>query len=447
LNCPDRRFTQGVPYLPKAVSGESEIIGYSAEGRPLVVHYCGNRGASLRIFILAGQHGDESDARDAAAQYLVEFESAPPDSVYLAVLKDGNPDGAVVRQRRNASHMDLNRDHLLLSTPETQAVHSFVGRWQPHLIIDVHTYRAWRPELLQHGFVFAQDVMIDVPTNPAVRLSWPPGTETNLFEFVKHRLAEEAFRCDRYTLVRSSGIIRHSTLDILDARNMLSLRYGVPTVLLEGRRSSPDDPPIFPPPHVVLLRAIEAVVEWAGIHAVFLQQPPDNRSYSYDVVPVRCRYADSNSSTRYMEMQSATEGDIHVVPIPGPYLSFVKTIRAVYAPSVYAVPHSSRYLLEILARHNFMTQASDRFRHATHETCRIAGATVPAGADSAAAELDVSQRVRRNAQDFVLFPTRQPGGRALALLLDPESQFGVHRFPTLDGGSNPVSLSLTASEI
>jgi hypothetical protein len=429
----------------RAASGESETIGYSTEARPLVVHYCGTRGACLRIFILAGQHGDESDARQAASEYLASFESNPSKVVRLAILIDANPDGAAAGKRRNASEMDLNRDHLLLSAPETRAIHSFVGRWQPHLIIDVHTYRAWRPELLQHGFVFAQDVMIDVPTNPAVRLGWPTGTETGLVDFVKHSMVEAAFRCDRYTLVRPSGIVRHSTLDIVDARNMLSLRYRVPTVLLEGRRSSPDDPPIFPPPHLALLRSIEAVVEWVAINAEVIRQQPATTSYSDDLIPVGCRYADLNSSTRYMEMQSARLGDIHVVGIPGLYLPFVRTTRTICAPRAYAVPRSSVNLLEVLARHHFETEAPDRFRRAMAEGYRIlCPAPLPVSEGATGTDLKTVERVRLNAEDFILFPTDQPGGRALALFLEPESQFSARRFPALDLGPTDCVVPLAS---
>lgn len=440
LSNPIRDLAARVLPLVRAMSGESETIGHSAEGRPLVVHYCGNRGATLRIFILAGQHGDESDGRDAALKYLAKFESRPPKLIHLAILIDGNPDGASAGKRRNASDMDLNRDHELLCAPETQATHSFVGRWHPHLIIDVHTYRAWRPELLQHDFVFAQDVMIDVPTNPGVRLGWPAGTGPGLFDFVHHRMVEAEFRCDRYTLIRPSGV-RHSTLDIVDARNMLSLRYGVPTVLLEGRRSSPDDPPIFTPPHLVLLRSIEAVVEWASANAIAILQQPATRSYGHDLIPMQCHYADSSPSTRYMEMQSATRGDIQVVGIPGPYLPFVKTTRTICAPRAYAVPHRFENLLEILARHHFETGAPDQFRHATAEFYRTAcPACLPESPSPMVTNVKNLERIRLNPEEFILFPTDQPGGRALSLILEPDSQFGAHRFPALNLDQQPTIL-------
>ena len=63
----------------------------------------------------------------------------------LAIIVDANPDGAVAMTRTNPCGTDLNRDHLLVSEPETLALHSFVHRWQPDLVVDVHTYRPWQP--------------------------------------------------------------------------------------------------------------------------------------------------------------------------------------------------------------------------------------------------------------------------------------------------------------
>jgi hypothetical protein len=57
---------------------------------------------------------------------------------------------------------------------------------------------------------------------------------------VAGRMADANIRSDRYTIIRS-GIVRHSNTDIVDARNGLALRFAIPVILIEGRRSSPDD--------------------------------------------------------------------------------------------------------------------------------------------------------------------------------------------------------------
>ena len=223
---------------------------------------------------MAGQHGDEPEARQAAAEFVSRFmEGTFGAAAHAAVLADANPDGAIAGTRRNAQETDLNRDHLLLSAPETAAVHAFVDSWKPDIVIDVHTYRPWRRELMAFDFVYPQEIMIDFPTNPAISTSMGAALRRRAMDFVEGRMAEGNIRSDRYTLIRS-GIVRHSNTDIVDARNGLALRFAIPTILIEGRRSSPDDLMSFTPPAVALLRSIESAVEWAAAHAKQLRNRP-----------------------------------------------------------------------------------------------------------------------------------------------------------------------------
>jgi hypothetical protein len=407
----------------------TETIGHSVRRRPLLVHQCGRRDAALRIFILAGQHGDEFEARHAAAQFLESRDSVPGVAA-VAILADANPDGAADGTRRNAADTDLNRDHQLLTSPETAAVHRFVEQWRPNLIIDVHTYRPRRPELLQHGFVFAQDVMIDVPTNPAACVSWPRVAAGRLIEFVARHLQRAGRRCDRYTLIRS-GIVRHSSFDIVDARNGLSLRFGIPTVLLEGRRSGPEDGQTYAPSHEALQRAIQAVIDWAAAHPQLFRRHPAAGLSAGERLPVRCDYGRSTlMPTRYMELQSVRGGDIGLTEMPGPYFSAVRATRVVRVPRGYAVPDSCVGLLDVLARHRFTTVAADRMRNAGAEARRV-GAYACARASTDRLLSTSPGHLRSRAEAYTVFPTNQAGGRLLVLLLEPDSQFGAHRYPEL----------------
>ena len=51
-----------------------------------------------------------------------------------------NPDGAEAGTRRNAAGADLNRDHVTLVQPETQALHRVARRVRPHLAVDSHEF-------------------------------------------------------------------------------------------------------------------------------------------------------------------------------------------------------------------------------------------------------------------------------------------------------------------
>jgi len=389
-----------------------------------------------RIFILAGQHGDEGEAREAAAEFLDRFRSTPS-AVEIAVLSDANPDGSAANTRRNGADLDLNRDHLLLSAPETRAVHSFVYRWKPDLIVDVHTYRPGRPELLERGLVFVQDVMVDVTTNPAICAAGvSEQTQHEMMDAVKQRVTEGGYRCDRYTLVRASGMVRHSNFDILDARNGLALRYGVPALLLEGRRPAPGDPPGFRPARCALVRGLESVTEWSASHANRIAGQSCGIARGGQV-PVRCRYA--AGMARQWEMLSATKGDIHKVEIPGEYLPRVETTRTIRLPRAYGVPVDSA-ILEVLRRHNFETRLATQYADAAVERHRLLSPLPKPHAEEHLPLPAIRTERASLEDDFVCFPTEQPGGHALALMLDPESQFSMHLFTSLGPELKPQML-------
>src|SRR5262249_30880535 len=44
-----------------------------------------------------------------------------------------------VGTRENAKSFDLNRDYMKLETPEANALVGLFNRWDPHLIVDLHT--------------------------------------------------------------------------------------------------------------------------------------------------------------------------------------------------------------------------------------------------------------------------------------------------------------------
>jgi hypothetical protein len=415
------------PASEPAQAADCEIFGYSVQGRPLIVSYCGDRDAALRIFILAGQHGDEPDARDAAAELLSQVANgsfrAP---AQMAVITDANPDGALAGTRRNAADLDLNRDHLALSSPEISALHALADRWQPDLIVDVHTYRPWRKELMPFDFVFPQDVMIDFQSNPAARTTLGPGLQRKALQFVNHRMREAGIRCDRYTIIRS-GIVRHSNLDLLDARNALALRLEVPAVLIEGRRSSEDDACAFVPPKIALLRSLEAVLEFAAANAETLRL---RRCGARGPLPVRCHPAGSKTP-RYMEMQSASRGDITEVEIPGDYLPDVQVTATVETPRAYAVPRNLPGVLEAVRKHRFHATSLGQYGLSAAQAYRIDSVIPSCDEETPALPLCSLAPVNVNLEDFIIFPADQPGGRLLALLLEPESQFGPHRLPEL----------------
>jgi predicted deacylase len=95
---------------------QSEVIGYSGEGRPLTVYTFGNRGDERMI--VAGIHGGDEWNTITLANQLIEYldqnSNSIPEDVKLYILPNLNPDGEARAHnkygRLNHNGVDLNRN-------------------------------------------------------------------------------------------------------------------------------------------------------------------------------------------------------------------------------------------------------------------------------------------------------------------------------------------------
>ncbi len=145
------------PYVAPAVaaaSGPSASLSFGR--RPAVV-------------VVAGQHGDEPAGTEAlivAAQHLADgrFDRVL-EQVDVFLLPRANPDGAALGQRAGSDGSDLNRDHLLLRTPEAQAEAELMRGVAPLVVLDLHEYPVDAPLWsARFGAVQRFDVLLQYAT-------------------------------------------------------------------------------------------------------------------------------------------------------------------------------------------------------------------------------------------------------------------------------------------
>ncbi len=96
------------------------------------------------VLIVAGQHGDEPAGTEALVVVAQQLAAGRFDRILNQVdvflLPRANPDGAALGQRATADGSDLNRDHLLLGTPEAQAEAQLERDVAPIVVLDLHEY-------------------------------------------------------------------------------------------------------------------------------------------------------------------------------------------------------------------------------------------------------------------------------------------------------------------
>jgi hypothetical protein len=417
------------PKPPTTAGGQ--ILGYSKEHRAIFCLARGRADAPLRVLLLAGQHGDERPAQRTVESLLAmppsELDRRLP-NLQLGIIPEANPDGCAARSRLNADGIDLNRDHQLLRSEETAAIHQFVPNWQPHVVLDLHSYPSRRLHLLQHHVVLDHDVFIDVANHPAILAR--PGSVAGgeVLQGLLQALTAREVRAGRYTIVEASGRARHSTPDVVDARNGLALRYGVFTLLVENRQPRREE---MPSERLRLQtaqgRALVTLLEWLSRNhdrfpSGFAVDPPAPGA----PVQVRFKYQDHWGGLR-LACRDADQGR-PVSVMFSRYCASLEVRRSVILPAGYAVPRELIALRAVLRRHGFTSTSSRPGELSTAEEQRIQTARPSRRPGRSARRIFLApHRVTLDLDRYEVFPAQQTGGEALAVFLEPESQHGLHR--------------------
>jgi len=148
-----------------------ETLGRSQQGRAMVaVVLTGTRGWDAQlptVLLLAQQHGNEPAGGEAAlvlAQGLATERSALLDRVNVVIMPRANPDAAERFGRESASGIDINRDHLLVRTPEVQAITAAVLRYAPQVVLDLHEFTVAGRWVSKFGTVMRADALLQAAT-------------------------------------------------------------------------------------------------------------------------------------------------------------------------------------------------------------------------------------------------------------------------------------------
>jgi hypothetical protein len=106
-----------------------------------------NDDVKVPIIIHASLHGTEFVGTDAVLQLIEWLGFSEQEEVkellrhFIVIFNvNANPDGRVEATRYNGSGLDLNRDFVTQSQPETKAVVKQIVHWHPLIFLDLHGY-------------------------------------------------------------------------------------------------------------------------------------------------------------------------------------------------------------------------------------------------------------------------------------------------------------------
>ncbi len=216
-------------------------LGRSPAGAPITaLHF--TRGPGRPTALLIGQqHGNEpagAEALLAVAQALARAGSSLAEvleAIDVVVLPRANPDGALLGRRGNAQNLDVNRDHLLLATPEARLIADLARRFEPVLVVDVHEHLALSRHWQAIGATARHDLLVQIATTPNLAPSIVRFSEEAFRQPLWRDLEREGLSVDWYYVRGAAdGRLAMGGVQPALARNAYGLRHAV-SVLLESR--------------------------------------------------------------------------------------------------------------------------------------------------------------------------------------------------------------------
>lgn len=213
----------------------SEVIGKSTEGKNIYVikfsnSNFGTDNSKIKILIFAQQHGNEQSGKEASLLLIKEL--VKPENQYLfnkidfALIPQMNPDGSEKNKRTNGNGIDLNRNHLILTEPETIALHKYFDKYLFEVNMDVHEYWPFDEEWKKLGFRKNFDVTIGAVTNINISEKIRKFSYEKYLPYIFNFISSNGYSVFHYLPGGPVGIdyLRYSTFDINDGRQSFGIQ-------------------------------------------------------------------------------------------------------------------------------------------------------------------------------------------------------------------------------
>jgi hypothetical protein len=220
-----------------------EAIGKSQQGRQislLVLASPHGFNASLpTVMLMAQQHGNEPAGGEATlvlAKNFLEERAQILERVNVLIIPNTNPDATELFKRETINGIDINRDHLLLRIPESQAIAAALLKYNPQLVLDLHEFTVAGRWVAKFSAVMHSDALLQAATvgnlSPTVQ-----SVQTRYLNTARQALEAKGHRVDDYFTSSASAkdlTVSMGGVNVDTGRNVGGLRNAV-SLLLETR--------------------------------------------------------------------------------------------------------------------------------------------------------------------------------------------------------------------
>lgn len=424
----------------------TEVIGRSVEGRNIYAFLFSNDvfgedDSKAKVLLFAQQHGNEQSGKEGAlllAQSLIRPENSYLfEKIDLAIIPQVNPDGSERNQRRNLNDADLNRNHLILTEPETAALHQFFDRYLFEVTMDVHEYYPYSEAWLKYGYRKNSDVKVGTLTNINVSEKIRKFSDEQYLPYIFNYLGERGFSAFEYCPggPPEEYYMRKSTFDINDGRQSLGIQNTL-SFIQEGMNGEDN--------YVqnIASRANGQMTGMMGL-LVFVHQHSETikglveaervqltEGRDREIVPVQMEHTGQGEPMQLPVYATFSRSDSLITV--DDYRPVVKALTTVSKPLGYLIPVRNVALTDWVSRSNITTGKIDLNGPYLIEQYFIRQI------DSIDFEGDIiiDPIVEAHpceealiAEDFIYVPSAQLKGNLIVEALEPRSMLGLSTYP------------------
>ena len=419
-----------------------EVLAKSVEGKELFAVYFSKDGfgkdeSKIKVLIFAQQHGNEQSGKEGALLLINEL--LKPENLYLfdkidfALVPQMNPDGSEKNQRRNGNNMDLNRNHLILTEPETIGLHKLFNKYLFEVTMDVHEYAPYGETYKNYGYRHNNDEEVGVNTNTNVSEEIRTLQKKKYLPFIKEYFNDRNFSYFEYSPGGPPEIdyIRHSTFDINDGRQSLGIQNTFSFIQegLNGKDVFLDN---------IKHRAEGQMTGMLGLLEFAYNHKDEIKSLVNDEreklisnkvsnkVAIQLDHFSDGSKLELPLLSYYTNKD--TVITVNDYRPVVKSVYDVERPKGYLVPKSLKEIVDWAVRHELIYSEYKRSNDDKIEQYFISGI------DSMDFERDIivnptvevkSISNNLNENDFIFIPVNQLRNNMIVIALEPKSELRI----------------------
>jgi len=437
-------YAQMMAYLNPLVDSSAlvkmSLIGTSVAGKPIPALFFSQDAvfASQRekkpiVLIICQQHGNEPSSKEAAmivARSLLNENSALLNNIDLILVPQVNPDGADAGTRQNANDMDLNRNHVILSEPESNAVHQLFLDWMPEVTLDVHEYNAILESWLDAGYLKDAEEMLGGVTNLNIDPEIISFSRNVFIPETGAAIEEDGFRFHRYIVGDPflESVVRYSTTAINDGRQSMGI-YNSLSFIIEGKRYGNLTNEIERRTNGQVSAMINFMKTTDRHAGQMLSLAREARLRMLDVEQSLIQmdyYPDEDNPTLNFPVYDLNTRE-HTMRELDHFKALVKVKKSVTKPAAYFFPATETKLIELLHKHRIPMLVLTNNQQVETETYRIKHVTDAVDEEKSTylIDLDKTVQIETLPAGSIIVPVEGAASNLIPLILEPESTWGI----------------------